>query len=372
MNLYIYIILTILCLFFSLIEFFKKRSIIILDVILVFLFFFLIVNRSIENTPDTDTYVDEYKSLDLEKNYILGSDITKYKFEIGYTFYSEIVKFIFGENIRIFFASIVFINLLVVFIVFKKIIILIENKNELSERRNFLFAPFFSIYISYFGFMYSGIVLRQSLAMSLLFLSVYYLLSGKKKAGLIILLSLFLFHNMAIFAIGILFFIFINVNLKKTSYYRLTVFFLLLYVVKFYVFFASAVINFLFSKFSEGAGTISPEKINTYLGGSSDVSSYSIANFVNFAFLFLAIKFTDVSNVLQQKLLQVFLFSVCMNSLCSGILAFSRVTDYYLFFSIVLFYYILTNRLSMLKLSFFCVMIISNSVLLYRAIALDN
>lgn len=372
MNLYIYIILIILCLLASMIEFFKKKSILILDIVLVFLFFFLIVNRSIENTPDTDTYVDEYKSLDLEKDYLFGNDTTTYKFEYGYTFFSEVVKFIFGDNIHIFFGSIVFVNLLIIFVIFKKFVVLIEDKNDLNEKRNFLFAPFFSIYISYFGFMYSGIVLRQSLAMSLLFISVYCFLSDKKKIGLIILSSLFLFHNMAIFAIGILFFIFTNFNLKKYTYYWLVVFFLLLYIMKFYTFFSSAVINFLFGKFSDGAATISPEKINTYLGGSSDLSSYSIANLVNFIFLFLAIKLTDVNNVLQQKLLQIVLFSVCINSLGSGILAFSRVTDYYLFFSIVLFYYVVTNKVSILKLSFFSLIVISNSILLYRAIALDN
>ena len=372
MNLYIYIILIILCLLVSIIEFFKKKSILILDLVLVFLFFFLIVSRSIENTPDTSSYVEEYESLNLEKNYLFGNDTTTYQFEHGYTFFSEVVKFIFGENIRIFFGSIVFVNLVIIFLVFRKFVVLIENKNDLEEKRNFLFAPFFSIYISYFGFMYSGIVLRQSIAMSLLFLSVYCLLSGKKKIGYTILCSLFIFHNMAIFAVGILLFIFVNFNFKKSTYYRSAAFFLLLYIGKFYIFFTSVLINFLFGIFIEGAATISPEKVNTYLGGSSDVSSYSIANFVNFIFLFLAIKLTDIDNVLQQKLLQIILFAVCINSLCSGILAFSRVTDYYLFFSIVLFYYVLTNKVSILKLSFFCFIVISNAIFLYRSIALEN
>lgn len=373
MNLYIYIILIILCLIVSIIELFKKESVLILDVVLVVLFFFLIINRSIENTPDTSTYVEEYKGLNLEKNYLFGSDTTIYQFEYGYTFFSEIAKFIIGDNFRLFFGSIVLINLLIVFIIFKKLVVLIENKNVLiNKKHNFLFAPFFSIYISYFGFMYSGIVLRQGLAMSLLFVSVYCLLSEKKTIGLFILCSLFLFHNMAIFAIGILVLILVNFNFKKSTYHRLTVFFLLLYIGKFYTFFSSAVINFLFGRFSEGAATISPEKINTYLGGSSDVSSYSVANFVNFIFLFLAIKLTDLNNVLQQKLLQVVWFSVCINSLGSGILAFSRVTDYYLFFSIVLFYYVVANKVSILKLVFFSLIVISNSILLYRAIAIVN
>lgn len=372
MNLYIYIILVILCLLFSIIELFKKESIFILDIILVFLFSFLIINRSIENTPDTNTYVNEFKSLDLEKNYIFGNDNTTYQFEYGYTFFSEVVKFIFGDDIRIFFGSIVFVNLIIVFVIFKKFISLIEDKNNFNVKQNFLFAPFFSIYISYFGFMYSGIVLRQSLAMSFLFISFYCFLSRKKIYGLFILCSLVLFHNMAIFAIGILFFIFTNINLKKSNYYRLTIFFLFLYIVKFYTFFSSEVINFLFGKFSEGAATISPEKINSYLGGSSDLSSYSIVIFVNFVFLFITIKLTDLNNTIQQKLLQILLFALVINSLCSGILAFSRVTDYYLFFSIVLFYYVISNKISILKLSFFCIMIISNSIFLYRAIALEN
>lgn len=373
MNLYIYIILIILCLVVSMVELFKKESVIILDIVLVVLFFFLIINRSIENTPDTSTYVEEYKNLNLEENYLFGNDTTLYQFEYGYTFFSELVKFIVGDNYRIFFGSIVFINLLIVFIIFRKFIVLIEKDNVLIDEKNsFLFGPFFSIYISYFGFMYSGIVLRQSLAMSLLFVSVYCLLNKKKLIGLVILGSLFLFHNMAIFAIGILILILIDFNFKKSTYYQLTIFFLLLYIGKFYTFFSTAVINLLFGRFSEGAATISPEKINTYLGGSSDVSSYSLANFVNFIFLFLAIKLTDLNNIIQQKLLQVVLFSVCINSLCSGILAFSRVTDYYFFFSIVLFYYAVVNRVSILKLFFFSLVVVSNSILLYRAIAITN
>lgn len=368
MNLNIYIILIILCLIFSIIEFFKKQSIIFLDLLLIFLFFYLIVNRSIENTPDTYTYVDEFKSLYLEKNYLLGSDTTTYQFEYGYTFFSEVVKFIFGDDIRIFFGSIVFVNLLIIFVIFKKFVKLIEDESNIIERKGLLFAPFFSLYISYFGFMYSGIVLRQSLAISLLFTSVYCLMSDKKKTGLVILSSLFLFHNMAIFAFGILFFILTNFNLKKSTYYFISVFFLILYIAKFYTFISGAVINFLFGKFSDGAATISSEKINSYLGGSSDVSSYSIAIFVNFLFLFLGIKLSDINIGLQQKLLQIILFSVIINSLFSGILAFSRVTDYYYFFSIVLFYFLFTNKVSTYKIAFFSLLVISNSILLYRAI----
>jgi hypothetical protein len=379
MNLILFSLLILFCLIVSVIEISERRNFYLLDLILVLFYILLITFRSINGTPDTLPYFDDYNSLKTDHLYTLGNVNTFYKYEYGYTLISQIFKIVFGDNIRIFFGFLAFINLVLIYFSFKRIL---KNQNlinesilisENSDDSNFsykkiLFAPMFSIYISYFGFMYSGIVLRQGIALSI-FLSASSLLMYRKYFwGILLMIVLMFFHNMAILSLLILFFIFTKFTFKKTTYYIYLTLVFCLYLTKFYNVIAAQVSAYLYDKFNLGFLSISPEKITAYLGNTNGkLSSYSLSILVNFIFSFIAIRLIDSEDKFQHKLLQINLFAISALSLLAGILALSRAIDYYSMFNILLFYIIIFNKeTTKIKFYIFSLIVISNAIIFYR------
>jgi len=302
MDLILFSLFILFCLASSLIEISKRRSFILLDILLVISYILLIATRSIYGTPDTSYYVDDFGSLSTNYLYFPGNVNTTYQYEYGYTLVSQISKIVLGNNVRIFFSFLAFINLIIAYISFKHIL---ENQNHSQESllpnndenninlyyKKILFAPMFSLFVSYFGFMYSGIVLRQGLAFSIFLIASSLLLNRKYIWGLLLLIVLLYFHNMAIFSLLILLFIFTKFTFKKATYYTYLIFILCLYLTRFYNVIASTVSAFLLKKFSVGFVLISSNKVSTYLGNTSGkLTEYSFLVLFNFIFSYIAIK----------------------------------------------------------------------------------
>lgn len=380
MDLILFAIFILSSILFSLIEILERRSFIILDLILLIFFVLLVANRSIPGTEDTYTYVDDFNSISTKVMYLPTTVDTKYKFEYGYTLFSQVFKMVFGDNIKFFFGFLATVNLVIVIFSFYFILQskrVIKKSFSISSRgsiifyehnKNILYAPLFSLYASYFGLMYSGIVLRQGLAISIILMAFYFLINRKYIWGMILLLVSFFFHNTAVFSIGILLFVFKDYRFKKSTYYKILILTFSLYLLRFFNVISTFVSSFLFQKFNAGFYAITSDKVNTYLGRVPEsVSEYSLSILANFIFSFVAIKLSDNTDRFQNTLLQINLFAISIISLLAGIQAITRAIDYYSIFNILLFYIILiSRRMTTMKLVFFVLIVISNSIIFYR------
>ncbi len=352
MNVYIFIIFVFCSISFSFLEIYLKRSILLFDLLLVLFWLAIVGFRSIENTPDTSTYYEEF----IYSNFSFDSLSTLfdsfYNFEYGYAFVNNICFYLF-RNIYVYFIFIALLNLLIIYYFEKKYLrinflnklnSIVELDNNKSLDQKFLFAPFFCIYVSYFGFMYSGIVLRQGFASSFFFIAFYFFNIKKyKRATLFGFVALF-FHNFALSIIGLLSVYFLRLFKNKKSYFIIVSFFFFLYLFKVYNFISSFLAQYISEKLSNGFLSISPEKVQTYLGGNSGSGSeYSLSLIFNFFLTFISIYFIDLQNDFQQRLLQINILAIILLSLTSGLLAVSRLTDFYSFFNIILYYIILLN-----------------------------
>jgi hypothetical protein len=380
MSLFLFSTFIIFCIIFSLLEILSQKSLIFLDIILVLFFILLIAYRSIYDTPDTLTYVYDFDSVGTDYLYFPGTINTLYQFEYGYTLVSQLFKMLFGNRVAMFFGLLACINLIIALVSSKNILkhkIIVENPSSVSteiegtnsqHKKIILFAPLFSLYVSYFGFMYSGIVLRQGLAISISLIAFYFLNNKKYFWGLLFLFISFFFHYTAVFSVGILFFAFTEFTFKKATYSKFLSIVFLLYLFKRFNVISIIVSNFLFDTFYSGFIGISSDKINTYLGNATgNLSEYSLSIIANFIFSFFAILLSDNTDKFQHKLLQINIFAISLLSFLAGIQALTRVMDYYLIFNILLFYTVLFNKkVTMMKLAFFSLIIVSNSIAFYR------
>jgi hypothetical protein len=383
MNLYLLLGFIASCLVVSILEVTEKKSLIFFDIILVIFYIALIANRSVYYTPDTLAYVEDFASVNTNRLYTPGEVTTMYRYEYGYTLISQIYKMIFGANVTLYFAVLGLFNLLITHLSVKAIfkyryrihnVSIMPDANEKLEIKEqtskfLLFAPWFSIYVSYFGLMYSGIVLRQGIALTVLIITFSFFVRKRYFLGLLSASILPFFHNMAFLSIGVLIFLFTNLSFAKRTYAIYLILLLLLYLAQFYNIISSLIINFLFQKIGVGFLTISEAKMNTYLGYEVGMVKYSLGILFNLVFFMVVIYFSDIKDKFQEKLIQICLFALTLLILFAGIKALTRVVDYYFIFNIVLYYLVFfAKKVNLLRFAFFSIVVLVNAVVFFRLI----
>ena len=127
-------------------------------------------------------------------------------------------------------------------------------------------------------------------------------------------------------------------SIKKPLYYVYIVVIFAFYLLKLYSDIAKSIADFLVERIGDGFILISSDKIDNYLGNVRSLSEYSLSIFASFLFSFIAIFLFDQNDKFQNKLLQLNLLATTLLSFLSGILAISRLTEYFAVLNIVLFY----------------------------------
>lgn len=325
------------------------------NVLIVFLYLLLIGNRSIEGTADTPLYADEFSSVTLQYLYTPDNVDTLYRYEYGYSLLSQIIKFVFGDNLSAFFMIIALLQATCVYFGFRNFMDL-YNK---SSNAFILFIPCFAIYIAVAGFMYNAIVLRAGIAISLQFLATSLLLKRKYVQGTMFFCISLTFHNTAFIGLGILLFMLLNRVYSAKVYYAWLSSFLILYLLKIHVWISSITSGSLILLFSSNDDQTT-SKLSNYLSNSSDSSSsYSIFIFINFALSYLTVRYSDLGNKLTNKLIRINLFSTCFLALMSAIPIVSRVFDYYLVFNVIVFYLCFIDKFNTYKGIIFSALVIA-------------
>ena len=125
-------------------------------------------------------------------------------FEPGYTFLNSVFNSL-GFGAYQFICTILVVNLYLTFYSVKKV---------LNDSASMLLSAFFLFSQISFAFIYMGLF-RQSIAMSMVFLSLYFFLSDKKKTALAIIILSCLIHYSFVIFFAVAFFLKISLENKK-------------------------------------------------------------------------------------------------------------------------------------------------------------
>lgn len=167
---------------------------------------FVIATRSIL-TPDTIAYVNYYNSLNVNSVNFENS-----KFEIGFQLLTTLIKAITTSDYLFYFYLLALLNVVVIVLSIRNLYIICANEGKRIGVISYVFPLL--LYISYFGILYNGIVLRAGLAISF-----------------VIYASTICYLNISTFSkvIKVFFFLVIACSFHRTSIIALLVFFVFLF-----------------------------------------------------------------------------------------------------------------------------------------------
>jgi hypothetical protein len=219
------IILTIYSFGLGIIELVNKKS----NNLAVFgylLFFVLFIVFRGMYFPDTTGYIQFYNDVKTDTLYLSRADLP-HNLDFGYGILNQMVKFIFGPDYHFFFFITTSLNLFLVFITVRKYISVFSVNNN-----KILYGVLFALYISYFGFLYNGAVLRAGIALSILFYSYILSLQRKWIWSLVLFIIAYQFHSSSILGILIIIILNLKIKLKKYTYVRVWSILGLIYLLK--------------------------------------------------------------------------------------------------------------------------------------------
>lgn len=162
--------------------------------LLLFLFLFLMAFRPI-SVPDTIPYIEAFNLMDSYQFSIgLGRVNLGANMEIGFANLCKLVS-LFSSSYRVLFFIIAFLT---VGISTTSIILIASSLFE-GNTNQFRILPAFLLFISYYGFLHSSIVLRAGLAISFCLFSYAMVLQKRYFISIIFYLIAFSFHNSILF-----------------------------------------------------------------------------------------------------------------------------------------------------------------------------
>ncbi len=348
---YIQIILIILFIsIFSLPEFQQNRKYLLISEIFILMFCLVIAFRPL-TVADSVPYKDFFNFIPQNVSIFSSGGFNYGSYYTGYVKLNQIVKFLFPNNFRMLFLSIILINTYIIWfatgIINKQI--KQEGLNKISvekfkwlKRDSILVAPFFALYLSYYGYYSDAVILRAGLAFSFIYLSFSLFVRKQFIYGILCLIMSILFHQTAILGLLVISIFFIKNEISKKVYY--VYLFILLF---FYVFKVDTIITSAFSdrmtNFLMGNDIIGGSKFIGYLGAGRIVSSeYSIRLLVLMFNIFISVYYKLPSKT-YNTLLNINIVGVSISVFLGNIMASSRVSDFFLFFSFSLFYFVLIN-----------------------------
>lgn len=310
-------------------------------------FCFILANRSIK-VPDTEAYYDYFYDADSSSI----DDFSHSSFEIGFQFFSKLIKLIVGDNFTFYLAIIVLLNLLIIDFATKRVSYLFRieqennNKKECFIGRNrFFINSYFSIlpltlYVAYFGIYLNAIVLRVGIAISLFVLATSYALKEKRTVfDTIIIISLFIlgyfFHSTAVFGFLIMFVLFSNFMFSKKTYLFIWLLIGIIYFTNFSTWLANGVFSFMLTL---NDLTVLATKLESYDGNVTHEIQGISMKFMFFWIMSFFLIYYSINSKIYFKYLNVYLIGLLIFGLFRSILLIERVTDYFLLFSFICFY----------------------------------
>ena len=330
-------------------------------------FTLMIANRRIE-VPDTQPYKEFFLLTDTNIKYFNDSG-----FEVGFQLYSKIIKIFVSKSYTWYFALITLTNLLIIDFALNRIVNIFKKDRSLlpitdfsQETSHFEIKNTYTIlpltlYVAFFGLYFNAIVLRVGISLSLLVLTSYFAIKPNKRLTdwlLIFFLLVFeyFFHTTALIGILIVLILVYSKQLSFKSYFRIWLVIGLVYFTNIMSRLGGIIINFISSLNNL---TMLSNKLDFY-GDNSVFNDNRISNKFMFYWLFCFIIIKLIrSGTVFYKYLNVYLTGLAIFAVFRAVLLVERVTDFFLLFSIVIFYLFLI-QMNKLKfwMYFFAIVII--------------
>lgn len=323
-------------LFFCYFELLAKKTSKVVYWILTIMFAMICATRG-TITQDTIPYIDAFNSVSTNFLYKSAQD-TPQGFELGYTVLMQISKIIFGNSYKIFFFIVVVINYFLLYISYKKLCKIINDKGK-------LIITFFCLYTSYFGVYYNAIVLRAGLAISLIIYASVLLLDKKYILVFCMLWLSIKMHDSAILGILPIAILLFKLNFSKISYRVFLTVLLIIHVFQLNI-------SFMYKMLPPITSFVmthnSMQVFRSYLLNFSITEGISLKLifFILIGYLFTLFKF-DTDELTFKKYVNVYYFGLLIAVLFSGLDVFSRISDFCLvFYSIIMVLYLSKSKLS--------------------------
>lgn len=290
-----------------------------------------------EQVPDTDIYLGVYNSI------VVGdlSSLSSYSFEPGFQIYTHCLKGICAGNTILYLFCISMTNIALLYFSAKNFNYL-EGKNNLSL--------FLILYYAFFGFFYNAIVLRAGIALSLLLLGISMMYnteisSNRKKIAVFVIGGISAsFHLTAVCGL-ISYLIFRNSKrLTLTSYLLYWIICLAIFISRISVIIVRSLIDVVLNIF-DMLGDTDYSKYSYYI---EDLYNLNTALPYRIIFQFvIGLFFISKRNmsVSYYRILNIYMIGLLLSSIFYSIEQISRITDYYLIFSVPLLYLFFVRKM---------------------------
>jgi hypothetical protein len=331
-----------------LIIYIERRCLIpFLKYIFIVPFCFILANRSVK-VPDTEAYYDYF--YDADSSGI--DDFSHSSFEVGFQFFSKLIKLIVGDNFTFYLAIIVLLNLLIIDFATKRVSYLFRveqgNNNEKEcfiGRNRFFINSYFSIlpltlYVAYFGIYLNAIVLRVGIAISLFVLAVSYALKERRTVfDIIIIILLFIlgyfFHATMLIGVFVVLIMFSKLKFSYKAYLWIWFVIGFVYFSNLSTWLGNSVFSFVASL---NELTLLASKMSSYEGNVVQEIGGISNKFVFYWIMAFVLIFNSFSSTIYFKILNVYLIGLLIFALFRSVILIERVTDYFLLFSFLIFY----------------------------------
>ncbi|MEG0928123.1 MULTISPECIES: EpsG family protein [Chryseobacterium] len=314
---------------------------------IITVFCYLIASRS-DKVPDTLMYLAYFNDEDTNFGYYRA--ITG--FEEGFRFFTKIIK-TFTEDSNIYMGAICILNMLVINYSSKRIInnYNLEWGGESNKKIIYFSSLLLLLYISFFGIYVNAIVLRVGMAYSIIYYAASIALDPQKKGYskyIIIAFLLFvayLMHSTA-FILGaiILSVLMFSKQLKRETYIITLILIFLVYFLNL----STSIGIYLFKIIGSGDSAFAA-KLDGYSSGFGALKSEGFSlKFLFFWSMSFVLSLNKKENKIYYKLLNILIIGVLIHSLFRSILLVERITDYFTFYSFILFYLFLSSKKNLL------------------------
>ncbi len=281
-----------------------------------------------DTVGDTLPYMDLFASMDSYKftlglgRVFVGSTGTMYM-EIGFTNLCKLTSLV-SSSYQFFFFVVAFLSVGVGVLS----ILLISSSMHEGSNVEYRILPVFLLFISYYGFWYSGILLRAGLAISFCMLSYAMIVRKRYVLALVAYLMAFSFHNSALIFLVVITVYLLFPTGKIRTYRIAAIVIIILYIVRFFDLFNAMAI--------QGAKIIASRVsflniLEYYL--STDNYTFRSNGFLKtvlffmLEFLFLTFCFTDNISKKQKKNLNVIMVVSILGGLLGVFPQINRIID---------------------------------------------
>lgn len=316
-------------------------------------FALIVANRSID-VPDTEVYM----------SYLLMEDTEFYRYldygyEPGFQTMTKLYKLLMDDNYTLYFLMITVINLIIIDFSMQRISktyyaeenTTVETSISITDNKLFVYNNNFSIlpltlYVAYYGLYFNSIVLRVGIALSLVILSVSFSIKENKSRKdyiwlvLTLVLSYF-FHSTALLGV------FVNLIILFTTRFSNKIYLIIWLIIGLLYFsnLTSRLGDSIFGMITQlNTLTVVSSKLENYEGYDIFNAQGISFKFIFFYLMSFVLLYENIESKIYFKLLNVLMTGLLIFAVFRSVLLVERVTDYFLLFSIILFYFYLLQQ----------------------------